>query len=121
MRIYMSEHSEPDIQYSNPVKTKWDYPYSYDPILIYKSSNFKQDKSFYSDRLVLWDKKENLDILKKKYHLNDYCWSNQPVEVLNNFISDFFEQKIEINRIIEMCNVSNGYPYWLINYSVIKD
>lgn len=116
--IYYSEHSEPDLTYNNPIRTIYTHPYSYDPILVYKDENFKPGQSFYSDRMSLWDS-EKLSALKEKMNLNDYCWRSPNLNELNLFISEFFNKPLKITRIVEMCNVSNGYPYWLIGYEEV--
>ena len=101
-------------------KTPRDYPYSYDPFVIYKGDdlNIEEDDSFYSDRLSLWYDCERMRELKEKYSIEhgDYFWAYNPIEKLDKFLSDLMRISAKITAIVQYCNISNGYPYWLVYY-----
>lgn len=119
MTVWFYENSDPQFPPSNPPKTRFTNPYDYDPILHYRDDNELKNstkaKSLYSDRLNLWngDKK---DALFKQLGMNDYSWNN--LEKTQAFMRGWTSNpNLIVTRIVEMCNVSTGYPYYLIDYN----
>lgn len=110
----------------NPVKRNpRDYPYTYDPFVIYKGDDFSRDgnESFYSDRLSLWYDANEIKDLRNKYSIDhgDYFWAYNSVNMLNMFLTDLMKRHVRITAIIEHCNVSNGYPIWLVYFKEVKN
>lgn len=100
-----------------PARTKSSHPYSYDPIVLIDSGK-EGDGSSYSDRMVGWDHDKFYTCLGK---LNNgkgemmFSWGNR--KLVTAFMQDYNDDPgLEVTRVVEMCNVSNGYPVWLIVY-----
>ena len=101
------------------------HPYSYDAHVIYNQPGFKyKDQTYekdglctvYSDRLSQWDYEKYRECMKQfKGEDGDYFWrdTNKVVKFMKKYYNN---KKLEVNMIMEGCNVSNGYPYWLIFY-----
>ena len=90
------------------------HPYTYTRFCVYKNEWKPTDTLVYSDRLHLWF--DNYDELKEKYlGRGDYFTAYEP-DMIENFLSILFEQKLLLTGIEQECNCFNGYPYWLLYY-----
>jgi hypothetical protein len=109
-----------DLKGEEVKRTRETHPYSYDPYVIWKQDYSENNACVYSDRLLQWD--------YDKY--NKYCleiWSNQG-QYFNNrepqdtekFLGLYLGRTIKLTAIMEGCNVSNGYPYWIFFYEQMK-
>jgi hypothetical protein len=100
-----------------PPRTKYSHPYSYDPIVLLDSGT-EGDGSAYSDRMVGWDYNKFYACMGK---INDgkgemcFRWGSR--ELVTAFMRDYNDDPgLIVTRVVEMCNVSNGYPVWLVVY-----
>lgn len=101
-----------------PIKrTKNEYPYSYDPFLIWKGDYHKGVGSVvYSDRLMQWDYKKFNKCCKKVWGNEGQLFYNRKPEDIEKFLSLYWNKEIKLTAIEEGCNVSNGYPIWIFYY-----
>jgi hypothetical protein len=107
--------SEMDYE-GNPVKrTKKDYPYSYDPYVIYRNGkNSDVTDSVYSDRLFQWDPKLYNELSEKHFGNKGQFFSNRNIESIEKFLADYLNFKdLKLIVLMEGANFSSGYPYWV--------
>lgn len=100
----------------NPVE----FPYTYEPYVIYKSPDYREnDCAYYSDRVMhcYFNEDEIVNALSQM-GLKPYgaewermSWKN-PRHV-EDFMSILLKKKVKCTAIMEGCNYGNGYPYWL--------
>lgn len=100
-----------------PARTKYSHPYSYDPIVLFDTRE-KGDASAYSDRMVGWNYNKFYACMGK---LNNgkgemaFRWSDR--QLVTALMRDYNDDPVlEVTRVVEMCNASNGYPVWLVVY-----
>lgn len=109
-------------QYRRPVKkTKKDYPYTYDPFVIWQSKDYhkKIDKldTVYTDRIFYHDCNLHDELCKKHFGNTSQIWANRDKDKIELFLRDFFNApKLELFLVMEYCNVSSGYPLWRFDY-----
>jgi hypothetical protein len=105
------------LTYNPNPKDKWSHPYSYDPFIVWYGNARKGDSVVYSDRLVQWDYDKYMECAKTvrtKYNTNSFDINN-PVQV-KEFLSLYYDKQVVLTAIVEGCNVSNGYPYWILYF-----
>ena len=106
----------------NPVhRTKETYPYAYDPYVVWKDDyNENTDGATYSDRL--WQQNPNKfdECRQKVWNDKGQIFSYRDSIGIEKFLSLYFEREVKLTAIIEGCNSSNGYPYWVFFYRDIK-
>jgi hypothetical protein len=105
-----------------PFRTKEEYPYSYDEFVVWQSrkdeaiDKMENIHTVWSDHLYRFANERGLDY-------NGACrevWGNERQDFFNRqpkdiekFLRIYFQKDdIEILKISEGCNASNGYPYW---------
>ena len=101
------------------LRTPFGHPYNYDEFVIVKTKDFSRDDSaFYSDRFTHWYDYETLNAAKEKCGLEhgDYFWCYYYPDKISEFLTEVTGKKHNVTCIVEGCNVSNGYPYWIIFY-----
>jgi len=102
-------------------KDKYNYQYSYDPYVVWKNNYLPDSSMVYSDRLMQWDfRKFNKCCLQVWNNEAQYFHSRQPKDI-EKFLSLYFGKEIKLTVIMEGCNVSNGYPYWIFGFKEIKN
>lgn len=95
-------------------KTKYTHPYSYDPFVLWKGKG-DANGSVYTDRLYQWDY-EKADRLGKK-HMPGKRWDNAQPSQIEAFLREYLDAPdLKLVKIIEYCNVSNGYPVWRLDF-----
>jgi len=102
------------------VKSKHEYPYTYDEFLQWevKSNTFKgyanEDSAVYSDRLYQWDPTRYNENCRYVFGNEGQYWDNRNPEDIEKFLRlQLEDQTISLQWIIEGCNPSSGYPYWV--------
>jgi len=98
-------------------RNKFDFPYSYDPFVVW-ARNFDKLNSdcVYSDRLMQWDMNKFNECCKKAFgDMRQGFTSRNPYDI-QSFLSDYLGRNIQLTAIMEGCNVSSGYPYWIFFY-----
>ena len=92
-------------------------PYSYEPFYVFKSSG-KVNGSVYSDRMQQWD----YDKYKASAEKTDFKGYTKDPETVEAFLRAYFDEpELKLVRVIEYCNVSNGYPCWRVDYYTPED
>lgn len=102
----------------NPVeRDKYQYPYSYDPYLVW-IKDFEKGKNHvvYSDRLWQWDSDKYDRCCDEVWGNKGQYFDNRKPDEIERFLSLYFGEKIKLTAIMQGCNVSNGYPYWIFYY-----
>jgi len=101
---------------SHSERTPDAYPYGYDPYFI---KGHKRDtegcSAYYNDRMYQ-NRYELYHEIRRSMDVphGDYFWRHISLEKASEFISRFEGKPYEVTAIGEGCNVSNGYPYWII-------
>ena len=102
-------------------KDIYSHPYSYDMFLVdgqFPVANEKDIIGIYSDRLYQRDSKRYNELMMKHVGSETQDFSGIPLKKIEAFLREF-ENMPELNliRIFQGCNVSNGYPLWLFQCS----
>ena len=97
-------------------KNKASHPYSYDPICIWGDET--KGSGEYTDRLWQWDHKKHDRLCKKHFGDEGQYWNRRDPEKIEAFLRDYHDDPtIKLTFITEFCNVSNGYPTWLLGFT----
>lgn len=98
-------------------RTPASHPYSYDPFVVWTANAPPENSSVYTDRLRSQRPDEYKALAKELFpNLGDY-WSEYPPIGVQAFLRRLLDcQELEVCRLIEHCNWSNGYPCWQILY-----
>ncbi len=100
-------------------RTPWSHPYSYDEFVIFKSERFDpMDRMVYHDRMLQWDRgafsRAVREVWPDKPH--GQMFSGKEPKYINRFLDLYFGKAVELTAVLQGCNVSNGYPYWIFAY-----
>lgn len=108
----------------NPIKhTPLTHPYNYNEFVVYKSNNWRPELHYsatYSDRMLQWDAVKFSKSYEKAFKHTGQLFNNAKPEAVQNFLSLYFDKTVELIAILQGCNVSNGNPYWVFIYNLIK-
>lgn len=101
-----------------PVKRdRYSYPYSYDPYVEWMGDYQKGvSHPVYSDRLWQWDSKKYDRCCNEVWGNEGQYFNNRKPKDIERFLSLYFEKEVKLTVIMQGCNVSNGYPYWIFYY-----
>lgn len=94
-------------------------PYGYDEFVIFKADDFNETDSWvYSDRMRQWDRQAFENAVHEVWPVKTGCqlFSDRKPEDLNRFLSLYFGKEVKLTAVLQGCNVSNGYPYWIFAY-----
>lgn len=91
------------------------YPYSYSEFVTWRNGqNSEINDSVYSDRLYGWDPQKYNSLCQKHFENKGHNWSSRHPTKIQQFLRDYMDnQEIRLIVIVQGCNVSNGYPYWI--------
>lgn len=107
--------------YGNPVKrTRKEFPWSYDPVVIFKLACFEEkDTAFYSDQVdgEFSEKEQDkaMEITGKKMfggEFEHFSWKN-PHDV-EGYLSILMRRNLKVTAITEGANLETGNPYWIV-------
>ncbi len=107
--------------YGNPnERTPRNAPYSYDPYVVKKAARCTPtlDSAVYSDRLSQWDRDKYEAACKHAFKTGGQ-FSTKSLDEISDFLSYYFDKKVECTCMMEGCNVATGYPYWIFCYKEI--
>jgi len=95
-------------------KNKEQHPYSYDAYVVWQEdfNKFKGD-CVYSDRLFQWDTEKYNESCKKVWCNTGQYFSSRNPKDIEKFLSEYYDKEVKLTMIMEGCNVSNGFPYWI--------
>ena len=92
---------------------KHSHPYSYDAFYHWRDRHINRAHAVYHDRMQQqdWDKYEEArELVKGK-------WFNECTrEELSAFLSAYFDKEVKAVALVQGCNQSSGYPYWVFYY-----
>lgn len=99
-------------------RTPHTHPYSYDDFVVYKSDDFDAACSHwaYSDRLLGWDYGKFNSAAMEVWHNQAQMFSGRAPEDINRFLNLYFGKEVKLTAVLQGCNASNGYPYWVFGY-----
>lgn len=99
-------------------RTPSEYPYSYDGHVIAGDvTGMKGDDTVYTDRLLQWNRKKHDNLCKKHFGDEGQDWRDRHMDKVQDFLRDWNDNpKLEVIRVMQYCNASNGYPLWRIDY-----
>lgn len=106
----------------NPVeRIKEEYPYSYDTYVVWKK-DYKQGagNTVYSDRLWQWNYQKYNDCCQRVWGDQAQVFYDRVPEDIQKFLSLYFNKEVKLTVIMQGCNVSNGYPYWVFIFEDVK-
>ena len=94
------------------------HPYSYDEFVIWKDETFSKDKNsaVYSDRLYQWDSKKYNKCCEEIFQNQVQRFDQRNPERIEKFLCMYFDTKIKLTSIVQGCNLSSGFPYWIFFY-----
>jgi hypothetical protein len=109
-------------------RTPENHPYSYDSYIIYGKPNSKKNTNekenicgVDSDRLYQWDYDKYNECSKKIFGNTGQYFDNRQPQQIEKFLRLYFtDNTIVLKRILQGCNVSNGFPYWTFRYVTSK-
>ena len=98
-------------------RDKHNWPYSYDPYVVWKGNYIKgENETVYSDRLMQWNYEKFNKCCKEVWDNEGQYFSGRSATEIERFLSLYFEKEIELTVIMQGCNVSSGYPYWIFYF-----
>lgn len=90
-------------------REKSSHPYSYDEFYIWRDRDLTGSGADYSDRLAQWDyEKFRRCTAPFKKRFDHFSRAD-----CARFLSDYFGRPIVATALVEGCNASSGYPYWI--------
>ncbi len=111
-------------EFGKPVeKSKIQFPYSYDPFVIWLSDekNLNANATVYTDRLYSENYIKYNGMSKKHFGNESQHWNDREPEQIEAFLKDWTNNdKLKLVHIMECCNSSNGYPLWRLDFSTEK-
>lgn len=99
-------------------RNPFSHPYNYDEYVIWKDENFNKEKygAVYSDRLYQWDwEKYNRCCQEVFENQGQQFYQREPKEI-ERFLSMYFDKEIKLTAVMQGCNQSSGFPYWIFLY-----
>ncbi len=95
-------------------RTPATHPYSYDAFVTYRNGENNETKEvLYSDRLLQWNHEKTRKLMKKHFKNDGDYYSQRAPKDIEAFLSEYLEKDIKLILIMEGCNQSSGYPYWV--------
>ncbi len=106
----------------HPYVSKLDQPYSYSPLVLFSTGKSDMDTivqgTVYSDRLWEWDYKLTDKLCIKHFGNRGQYFDERSPESIEQFLRERLKNStLKLERIIEWCNPSNGYPNWSFEYT----
>jgi len=111
---YGNNHGRVDMDGKSVERTKEEYPYSYDVYVTWKG-DYNKDKGdcAYSDRLLNWDWDKYNECVMEVWGNKGQIFYNRTPKDIEKFLSLYYDKEVKLTMIMEGCNVSNGFPYWI--------
>ena len=94
------------------------HPYSYDEYVIWKDENFNKEKysAVYSDRLYQYDYEKYNKCCQEVFENQGQRFDRRDPKEIEKFLSMYFDERIKLTAIMQGCNQSSGFPYWVFLY-----
>lgn len=122
-RIAVGAYSSPYIGwYGQPVeRPPHTYKYSYDPYFLYRADTFDPYtmSGEYSDRMYEWDCEKFDRCIMEVWPTGNHgqYFSRDRVEDIKKFLDLYFGYPVTVHGVLQGCNVSSGYPYWIFVFT----
>lgn len=99
-------------------KDQW--PYSYSEFVLWRGgSNSEYNEVDYSDRFFQWNPEKHKTLCQK--HLPGKRWYNANPKNIEAFLQEYHDAPdLKLILLVEGCNPSKGYPYWIFYYHTTK-
>lgn len=104
-------------------RTREQYPYSYDPFLIFEKRTKKKEAeitangTIYTDRLLQWDYAKHDLLCKKHFGNTKQYWEDRPSSKIEAFLRDWVsDPDLVLCRVVQYCNQATGFPTWRLDY-----
>ena len=99
-------------------RTPFEFPYTYDEYILWKDESFNINSytAVYSDRLWEWDSTKYDKCCQEVFKNTGQRFDNRKPELIEKFLSLYFEKEIKLTAIIQGCNQQSGFPYWAFLY-----
>ena len=100
------------------------YKYSYDPYFLYRADTFNPDimSGEYSDRMWEWDHDKFDRCVNAVWpdSRHGQCFYHDDPEDVKKFLELYFGHPVVLHGILQGCNVSSGYPYWIFVFTKVE-
>ena len=104
----------------NPVaRTQSDHPYSYDEFVVYKNDLYrKDDGAMCSDRMRDWNPAKFRRCVAMTWPRtpDSQVFHGKKPKDVQAFIRRYLDENVVLTAILQGCNKSSGYPYWVFLY-----
>lgn len=93
-------------------RTKSEAPYGYSEFYLAGGPEGRAlaTDAVYSDRLYQWNSEKYAACSKAVKQ----GWQSMSLKQASKWMSLYYGKAIEVTALAEGCNISNGYPYWII-------
>lgn len=104
----------------NPVeRTPHTHPYSYEEFVVFKSQDFdRKDSVVYHDRMLQWDWDAFTAAARDVWPdtPKSQMFSGKEPRDIEKFLSLYFKKNVKLTAVLQGCDISNGFPYWVFFY-----
>ena len=107
-------------------RSKQEWGYSYDEFMQWQARGFefagygahKEITGAYSDRLFQFDSDKYDSCCLTVFSNKGQYWGNRAPRKIEAFLQLYFGcPELKLKYVIEGCNPSSGYPYWVFGYT----
>ena len=103
-------------------RTPFTHPYNYDEFVVWKkegANDIERDSAVYSDRLWEWDHEKYNKFCQEVFGDKGQQFNSRNPDGIEKFLSLYFEKEVMLTAIVQGCNQSSGFPYWIFFYREI--
>jgi hypothetical protein len=105
-------------------RTKRTHPYSYEAFLVWGTPWYRMSKedraasdAVYDDRMRQWDYEKYESAQRQAFTTRGSFSQCSPAEIEKFLQLYYSDHTIKLLTLLEGCNVSNGYPYWVFRFT----
>ena len=116
---YETEKRYIDLNGNVVKRTPFSHPYNYDEFVVWKkegSNNIERESAVYSDRLWEWNHEKYDKCCQEVFKDNGQQFNNRNPDAVEKFLSLYFEKEVILTAIVQGCNRSSGFSYWIFYY-----
>jgi len=94
-------------------KTPLTHPYNYDPFPIFNDGTEDHTSNVHTDRLISQNPQKYDEVCRTHFDGRGHAFDKRPPLLIQAWLRDYFDNdKIVLTKVVQHCNVGNGYPYW---------
>lgn len=100
-------------------RTPFSNPYNYDEFVVWKkesANDIERGSAVYSDRLWEWDHEKYNKFCQEVFGDKGQQFNSRKPDGVEKFLSLYFEKEVILTAIVQGCNQSSGFPYWIFFY-----